>query len=930
MKFRRDLDRLKAAREVKLKRKEKILLERASSKPKKKKNKWEKQGKEKVLSKDRCPPPRPRASALPMPLECRASLPMLFREDDDQPIYPSDGLCSLVELYRYAAKHRSRHIAMCWPVAPLQTGLIHSLATMQNQANGDKLGIRGALFPCKSNVFYALNHLGWGTSDILDIFRRNAEVGASSNSWVTRSHRDKDPFLFSVSELERAGDPNLHPALTDLMPHFYSGASYSGWSDCSHRLLGNILARIRRRNVGQAFRATASNVMGGPSSAPDALFAIDGRMPVSDVKRSVADLYSHDVELDVVLVAWPLKARLEYPNWKAMTTKLVRTLDQFTGGSGPGIVCITDDPRAAFELRDKLYDTTCASELTPFELHAVAGRVGGHSLVVNQPPIEATRPLTFDLQLVDSDADRLCRDIYRVAKNNGLDTPDNNPLADVIGLVSRVSSLPCGLRDLDEEMKGGDISERSARSYRWLDIKAAIQERLQTAPLRTDANRLWQTLDRVPDLMGRAREATNFGLRLAKLAALAAGSTHVLLVFESEFRRQLARRFLSRYADYPQGLGFEQLRPRLHFIMTQDLEYALTQKPQVRVVFVGLNKEATNIILCSNSIPNRTTILSTHRSALFLRGTLRAILEHFEETFRPLKTRIESLIEQTPDGSESFPLMRQYNVQMPDLQIELSDFVVVDGQDLADQPNAWLIRLDDHRILRRLPEQRVFIYDPLSEGSSGHGFREREVRDLKVGDQLFVMSAELRFELDELLRKHDILRTDDEIFEGRLRAYHQHAHELLNEKCPGLNITDQVRTLRSQILADYPQYAELYPQPAAMRAWINLKDYLDRPIEELRPFAPAREAYFKAFALTLGMNETQAAVFWSRVIQPFRFARRTGGKKLADDYATLLLEPEHLMSLGQIARREIESLTTHAREHAFAVEEIQRGQRRND
>ena len=31
-----------------------------------------------------------------------------------------------------------------------------------------------------------------------------------------------------------------------------------------------------------------------------------------------------------------------------------------------------------------------------------------------------------------------------------------------------------------------------------------------------------------------------------------------------------------------------------------------------------------------------------------------------------------------------------------------------------------------------------------------------------------------------------------------------------------------------------------------------------------------------------------------------------------------------------IARREIESLTTHAREHAFAVEEIQRGQRRND
>jgi hypothetical protein len=250
---------------------------------------------------------------------------------------------------------------------------------------------------------------------------------------------------------------------------------------------------------------------------------------------------------------------------------------------------------------------------------------------------------------------------------------------------------------------------------------------------------------------------------------------------------------------------------------------------------------------------------------------------------------------------------------------------------MTDQPNAWLIQLDDHRVLRRLPEQRLFIYNPLSESSSEHGFREQEVRDIEIGDQLFVMSAELRLELDELLRKHDVhLRIDDEIFEGQLRAYHQRVDELLNEKFPGLKLTDKVRTLRSQILTENPHYAEHYPQLAAMRAWINLKEHLHRPIEELRPFAPAREAYFKVFALTLGMDETQAAVFWSRVIQPFRFARRTGGKKLSDGYATLLLEPEHLMSLGQIAQREIESLTNHAREHTFTVEDIRRGLCQND
>ncbi len=369
---------------------------------------------------------------------------------------------------------------------------------------------RGAIFPCKSNVFHALNHLGWGAGDVLDIVKRNAEDSVGINSWVIRSHLGKDPFLFSVSELQKTGDKNLHPALTDLMPHFYSGSSYGGWEDCSHRLLGNIIARIRRRNFRQAIRKTAGEVMGSPSSAPDAIFAIDGRLPDSQLKRAITDLYTYDVQPDVVLIAWPLKTRLEYPNWKAITANLVKTFDQVAGENRPGIVCITDDPRTGFQLRDKLYDMACRSGSKPFQLHAVASRVGGDSLVIDQPPLKATRPLTFDLQLVDSDADRLCRDIYRVAKNNGLDTLDNNPLADIIGLVSRVSSLPCGLRDLDDKIQEGEISERSARLYRWLDIKAAVQEYLKTAPLRADVSRLRQALDKVSDTMGRAHDATNF------------------------------------------------------------------------------------------------------------------------------------------------------------------------------------------------------------------------------------------------------------------------------------------------------------------------------------------------------------------------------------------------------------------------------------
>lgn len=919
------LEKLRESRLNEIERKKK-LLDKLSNRPKKKAKK-EKKIKKKERPQAQSLPKKPTVSSLPPSIENKAPLPDLLRLNNDQVISPSDSLSDVIELCRYASAHRTRHIAMCWPAAPTQTGLLHALATMQSQANGDKIGIRSIVFPCKSNVFHPLNHLSWKTSELMKMVRRNAEAGNNVNDWITRGCKSKDPFLFSVSQLENAESPNLHPSITDLMPHFYSGYSYSGWQDCSHRLLGNVLAKTRRHIMSRAFRMTAGDVMGRPSSAPDAIFAFDGRLSDFDLQKAITELYTYDIQPDLVLISWPLKARMEYPNWRAITAKLIVAIDSIAKEHRPGVVCITDDPKVGFKLRDELFKSACKTKTLPFELHGIPSRVGGDGLVVEQLPIKETRPLVFDLQLIDSAADKICRAIYQVAKNNGLDTLEENPLADIIGLVSRISSLPCGLRDLNEQLDRGEISERTARLYRWLDLKADLTEHLKTSPLQTDSGILMQAVENISKLMGQAYEATNFALRLASMASQATGSTHVVLVFESEFRRKVARQFLSHYTDYPEGLCFEDLAPRLHFVMTHDLDHILNLHPKARVIFVGLSTEGTRVIMTSNSIPNKTVILNTHRSALFLRRTLSSLLEHYEYTFRPFKTRIKSLIDQTPESSGSTLLMSQVDMKMPDLRLELSDNLI-DSQGSSDEHNSWLIRMEDHRVLRRLPEQRVFIYDPLSENSTEQGFKEKPVRDLKVGEQVFVMSVELRLELDELLRKHDIsLSVDDAIFEGLLRGYHQSITELLNEKFPDMKLTTQVNKLRSEILEKHPELTENYPQQAAMRYWIDLEAHLDRAIGELRPFAPAREPYFKAFALTLGMDEAQAAVFWSRVIQPFRFARRTGGKRISDGYATLMLEPEQLMSLGQIERREIECLTAHARQHTFAIEFIQKGQR---
>lgn len=934
MTFRFDLNKLSENRLKNLERKKK-LLERVSSTSDKSErvtgsSKSKGKGKKRKTATSNDLTRKPRVSPLPASIKSKACLPQIRWINSEHPVYPSDSLEALIELCRNASKYKSRHIAFCWPVSPIDSGVIHALATMQNQANGDKYGIRSIVYPCKSNIFHSLNHLTWDTHDLLKIIRRNAEAHSGENSWIINSHRDKDPFLFSVTELERIGEVNLRPTFTDLMPHFYSENSFRGWEDCSDQLLGNILARTRRRNTTRSFKKTAADVMGQPTSAPDAIFAIDGRLSNVEINQAISELYSYKVLPDLLLINWPLKARIDTPNWLALTKKLISNLYSVAGGNCPGIVCIADDPCVSLQLQHELNKLINEQHSNPFELHAIACSSGAQSLIEKNSPNAKLKHINFTLQLIDSQSARLCQEIYRIEKINGLDTPDHRPLAKVIGLLSRISSLPCGLKDIEELFNEGEISERSAYFYRWLDLKTTLQEQFKASPISVDASQLCLSFEKVSEVMGQSYEATKFALRLAKLVSVASASKPILLVFETEFRRKVAQKFLSRFTDFPHEIRYDDISSHIEFTMLHELENNLAARQNAHVIFVGLNTESTRIIMCSNRLPQQTTILCPVRSAMFLRNTLITIQNNFAGNFRPFRSRIKSLIDQIPEETGVTPFFTSFGYQMPDLRLDLSDSLVA-GQDLTSHPEAWAIQVENNKTIRRLPEQRVFVYDPYCSDCNDNGFKEKEVRKLKVGERIFVLSAELKWELDELLCKYNInFNVDSELFEQHLRKYHTRIQELLNENYPKSKIAQQVSALRSRIIENYPQHSKHFPQEPAMKYWVNSSAHLELEFEESRPFAPAREDYFKAFAVTLGMSEIEAAVFWSTVIQPLRLARRLGGKKISDGYSTLFLEPEQLISLENITQREIELLVTHARDNTFAIEDIKKGQLKND
>lgn len=161
---------------------------------------------------ERASAPRP-PEPPPVVSRTREGLIAIYQDDCAQPSEPSSALVSLADLYLHAAQHRSRHIAMAWPATLKTLTAVHALATLARWREGDKQGVRGLLFPVKTNVFYRLNHLHFDRRSLLCI--ANDLVESNGNSKVTRPMRDKDAFLFSLADKclpQVSGSPSIRPS----------------------------------------------------------------------------------------------------------------------------------------------------------------------------------------------------------------------------------------------------------------------------------------------------------------------------------------------------------------------------------------------------------------------------------------------------------------------------------------------------------------------------------------------------------------------------------------------------------------------------------------------------------------------------------------------------------------------------------------------
>ncbi len=856
----------------------------------------------------------------------RKALIPLYQDDGIRPSEPSSALVALADLYLHAAQHRSRHIAMVWPASLKTLTVVHALATLARWHEGDKQGVRGLLFPVKTNAFYRLNHLHLDRASLLHIASDLAE--SNDNPKVTRSMRDKDPFLFSLNDrsLPQTEEDAFNPPISDLLPLFLATPDSVDWKACDSRLLALTRAKLARRLHAKALQLNCS-VIGDPRTAPDALFALDGRMS----EEELADVCGKLAKIgppEVVLVQATRAVRFEAPGWKGRLVRFCLMLENVFRGTTPGVVVVTDEPHAAYRIKDELWKKNAKRDQqqrwhTPDEFGIVGmpSTVGAEGLLPSGV-IECAHPARrdFDVSIVDADAAKVANKLMRIANSVPGGKDAAKPLVEAASFLSRLAALPCGVRHMSEYLAGPDVSDRTRVAFDWPSHLGSVQEFDRSVGVGDSRPALLECLNRASKLFENYYTATPFAHKLAALVAnVVASQRSVEIVFTKALYRRLAERFLAEYDQYPSGVTYEDLHDCVHLLPAANLEEHLDGLQNATLVFAGLNEDSLRLVLTDDRVPSHSVLILTQRAGQFLRATLKSIAEHLPE-FKSYKPRMESILRQLKDLPEDSSVLSSGDYALPTFRVELSSDISSHEHDL--DPDSWFIRFDNGITQYRRDTSHIYVYDPASQNANEAGFKACLVRSLEVGDKVFVMSAELREMVEQALRDAGVPIHSDKTFESALRSYHEQVQLRLAQRFAQATVADKVRAIREEMLAFDARLESSLPTPQAMRHWIDLGRSTDTPFEELKPQAPRDEAVFKAFAHVLGFSALEGAYQWQRVIMAVRTSRRLDGRQVSDIYAYMLLQPESAMAHSSIKRETLNQLFNKARENLATVEYV--------
>lgn len=853
----------------------------------------------------------------------------LQRVETRKQVAVHEGVERLAAILVQAAKKQNAQHVLLWPGSLKSLALAHAVATLSEWHIGNKRGIRTLIYPAKTNFLQGLNHITADRKEIANLAARQYEPpNGAPNPLVTVPMREKDAFLTCLNNKHLDEGGGLDPTLSELLPHYFSGDESGVWSASDGDLLRRIKGQLGDRSWTRALNELIHSVSNF-SSAPDALLALGWRSSVDAVESALRNL-KHSGRPEVIILDLMKGTRKTVTNWRPMTIRFLDTLTLVFGDELPGVLVVSDDPHVRAQLLRELEKRSksaigLVSRLNPILRASTLGipfTVAGEG--VTSPEASRFQP-PAPLDYVITETDRTAATVVlglETLKNRTQVEQERLALSDAISFLNRLASMPSSVKVLTDWLNEADVPAGVRAAFSWPSRRVPLTELInsssypETAKLRSLVNKA--------DDMWRAYEiGTPFVQLLVRLIEEhTRGEEKCLLVFTRPTARKLAERFFETYSydGLAPGEGYAILKDRLRLVASAALDEELKRNSDSTLVFAGLDEEGLRLLIADERIRGRAYVLLTARNAAYLKSSLKAVGSI--TGMQGLKPRIVKLLSQLNDypDIEDAKLSKEDFV-LPTFSFEAGLSGHINESESGD-PDAWKVTLDSGQVLARSPSTTIYLYDPIKGQAQTRGFRAVQVKSLKPGDQVFVMSGELRELAEAALKSAGISISNDKRFESLLQQYHTRIAELVEKNIPGKTQADKAEHLR-RVIQGIPGCPRDFAMVSTVRAWIDARKWLTTAFDENQPHAPRKEAHFKFFSEAVGLTPVESLLFWKTVIQPMRGTRRADGRRVSDAYTDLLMEQESFAVHQRLAPAVAHRLFLKAQDNIYTVEAIQ-------
>lgn len=852
----------------------------------------------------------------------------LQRVETREQVAVHEGVERLAAILVQAAKRKTAQHILLWPGSLKSLALAHAVATVSEWHTGNKRGIRTLIYPARANFLQGLNHITADRKEIANLAARQYEPpNGAPNPLVSVSMREKDPFLTCLNSKYLDEGGGVDPTLSELLPHYFSGDESGLWSASDGDLLRRIKGQLGDRSWTRALNELI-HAVSDFSSAPDALLALGWRSSL-EVMESVLRKLKRSGRPDVVVLDLMRGSRKTAVNWRPMTIRFLDVLTSVFGDELPGVLVVSDDPHVRMQLLRELEKRAksangLASRLNPILRASPLGipfTTAGEG--VTTP--EASRFQSPEaLNYVVTETDRTAASVVvglETLKNRAQVEQERVALSEAISFLNRLASMPSSVKVLTSWLNEADVPSSVRESFSWPSRRVPLTELINSSSYPESA-KLKSLVSKADDMWRAYENGTPFVQLLVRLIEEhTRGEEKCVLVFTRPTARKLAERFFETYSydGLAPGEGYAILKDRLRLVSSAALNEELKCNNGSTLVFAGLDEEGLRLLISDGRIRGRVYVLLTARNAAYLKSSLRAV--DAISGMQGLKPRIAKLLSQLsayPDIEDAKLSREDFVLPTFSFEAGLSGHI---NDSEEDDPEAWKLVLDSGQVLARSPASTIYLYDPVKGQAHTRGFRAVQVRSLKPGDQVFVMSGELRELTEAALRSAGVSISHDKRFESLLHQYHTRIAGLVEQQLPGKFQSDKAERLR-EVIQNMPGCPRDFPTASTVRAWIDARKWLTTAFEENQPHAPRKEAHFKYFAEAVGLTPVESLLFWKTVIQPMRGTRRADGRRVSDAYTDLLMEQEAFAVHQRLDPAVVHRLFLKAQDNVYSVEAI--------